>query len=389
MITLPTLAQLNAAILQNLEAEFDATINPVGKAELRAQAATQAATLKDLYLAIAQTEKNIFVDTCDTETLIRFGVIKINRQPFGPVAGQYTVTVTGQIGQVLPAQITIAKSDDSSLNPGVLYALDTDHTMLTTSDSIVLRSLTAGIESKQQIGDTMTFTAPIPLVNSVVTVTAEMVQPLAAEAIEAYRALVLQAFRLEAQGGASTDYRLWVNSVQGLKAIYPYAKPGMPWWINLFIESTIADSIDGKGTPSQAMMDAVAAVVNFDPDTSQPQNERGRRPTGVIPDYLPITPLTVVITISGYQGLTVDIEAQLLAAFQDSINAVRPFVAAADSVQDKNDIIDTNKLGNVIYTAVPGSVYGPVTFTVGGVGYGSYTFTQGDIPYLNPTIIYI
>lgn len=389
MITLPTLAQLNAAILQNLETEFYATINPVGKAELRAQAAVQAATLKDLYLAIAQTQKNIFVDTCDEETLIRFGVIKINRQPFGAIAGQYTVTVTGQIGQVLPAQTTIFKSDDSSLNPGILYMLDTAHTMLTTSDSIVVRSLTAGIESKMQIGDTMTATAPIPLVNSVVTVTAETVQPLAAETINAYRALVLQAFRLEAQGGASTDYRLWVNSVQGLKAVYPYAKPGEPWVINLFIESTVSDSVDGKGTPSQAMIDAVEAVVNFDPDTSQPQNERGRRPTGVTPDYLPITPLTVVITIDSYQGLTLDIQAQLLTAFQDSINAVRPYVPAADSPQEKNNVIDTNKLGNVIYTAVPGSVYGPVTFTVGGIGYGSYTFVNGDIPWLNPTIIYI
>lgn len=388
MITLPTLAELNASILQNLETEFDATINPVGKAELRAQAATQAATLKDLYLAIAQTQKNIFVDTCDEETLIRFGVIKINRQPFGAVAGEYVVTVTGQVGQLLPAQTTIFKSDDSSLNPGILYVLDTDHTMLTTSDSIIVRALTAGIESKMQVGDTMTSTSPIPLVNSVVTVTSESVQPLAPETIDEYRALVLQAFRLEAEGGAATDYRLWVNGIQGLAAIYPYAKPGEPWNINIFIESTVPNSIDGKGTPSQAMMDAVAAVVNFDPDTSQPQNERGRRPMGVTPDYLPITPLEIVITINSYQGLTTAIESQLLTAFQNSLNTVRPFVAAADSLDSKNDIIDTNQLGNIIYTAVPGSVYGPVTFTVAGIGYGSYTFINGDIPYLNPVIIY-
>lgn len=389
MITIPTLQQLESSILQNLEAEFDSVINPVGKAELRAQAAVQAASLKDQYLAIASTQKNIFVDTCDEETLIRFGLIKINRQPFSAVAGQYDVMVTGVNGAVIPAQ-SVAKSDDSSLNPGILYILDNAFTMTGVTDTITFRSLTIGIESKLQIGDTLTFTAPIPLVNGVVIVTAETIQPLAAETIEAYRAIVINAFRLEAQGGAATDYRIWSSDAQGVKTVYPYAKSGAPCEINLFIEANVSDSIDGKGTPSQAIIDDVEDVVNFDPDTSLDQNERGRRPLQVIVNYLPITPLTITITISGFQGLTLTIQSQLLAALQESVNAIRPFVAAADSLDTKSDIIDTNKIGNVIYTTIPGAVYGPVTFTVSGTTTGgTYTFTNGDIPYLDPVIIYI
>jgi hypothetical protein len=389
MITIPTYQQLYASILQRLESEFDAVINPVGKAELRAQAAVQAGTLKDQYLAIAQTQKNIFVDTCDEETLIRFGLIKINRQPFAAVAGQYDVTITGSNGAIIPAQ-SIFKSDDSSLNPGILYILDNAFTMTGTTNTITVRSLTLGIESKMQIGDTMTATAPIPLVNSIVTVSAETIQPLAAETIEAYRSIVINAFRLEAQGGAATDYRIWSADAQGVKTVYPYARSGYPSEINLFIEANISDSIDGKGTPSQGIIDEVEEVVNFDPDTSLPQNERGRRPLQVIVNYEPITPITIVITINSFQGLTPSIQAQLLTAFETSIDLIRPFVAAADSIADKNDILDTNRLSNIIYTAIPGSVYGPVTFTVAGASTGgTYTFTNGFIPYLDPTIIYI
>lgn len=388
MILIPTLDELYTAILSNLESQFDATIQPEGKAELRAQAAVQAATLKEQYLTIAQNQKNIWVDTCDEETLIRFGLVKINRQPFAAIAGQYDITVTGTTGTIIPAQV-IAKSDDDSLNPGILYILDSDYTMPGATGTITVRSLTLGIESKLNIGDTLTFTAPLATINPGSTVTSEVIQPLAAETLDAYRTIVINAFRLEAQGGAATDYRIWAADVQGVFQVYPYAKSGAPCEINLFIEANPADSIPtGSGIPTQVTIDEVEAVVNFDPDTSLSQNERGRRPLQVVVHYLPITPLPVVITITGFQGLTPAKQTTLLAAFQDSVSAVRPFVSAADSTDTKNDIIDTNKLNNVIYTAIPGSVYGPVTFTVSGTPYSTYTFTGGDIPLLNATIIY-
>lgn len=387
MITIPTIAELYTAILANLESEYDATINPVGKAELRAQAASQAALLKTQYLAIAATQENIFPDTCDEPTLIRFGVVKIGRQPFSAVAGQYTVNVTGSIGAVIPAQ-SIWKSDDSALNPGILYILDQQYTMVTASDTIVLRSLTQGIDSKLDINDTLTSVQPIPLVDFTATVVNETVQPLAAEDIEAYRTIVIQSFRLEPEGGASTDYRLWAADVQGVVNVYPYAAPGQPWAVNIFVESDVADSVDGKGTPAQSMMDAVEAAINFDPDTSLPINDRGRKPIGVILNVLPITPHTVSITVTGFQGLTAQIETDLSAAFADSINVVRPFVAAADDLATQNNIIDVNKLNAVVYNTKPGSVYVGISFTIDGVGSLSYTFSNGDIPFFDVNVIY-
>src|SRR4026208_2099262 len=110
MITIPTLSQLYTAVIATMEAEFNANINPDGKAELRAQAATQAALLKAIYLPIGETQKNIFRDNCDEETLIRFGLVKLNRQPFAAVAGIYTVTVTGTTGTAIQAQ-TRSKTD--------------------------------------------------------------------------------------------------------------------------------------------------------------------------------------------------------------------------------------------------------------------------------------
>jgi uncharacterized phage protein gp47/JayE len=387
MITIPTISELYTAILTNLENEFNATINPEGKAELRAEAASRAGLMHLQYLAIAETQKNIFVDTCDEETLIRFGLVKLNRQPFAAVAGQYQVTVTGTIGGVIAAN-TVFRSSDSALNAGILYILDTQHVMVTNSDTITLRCLTLGIDGKLNVNDTLTSTTPIALVDSIATVSAETIQPLAAETIDAYRAAVINAFRLEAQGGSAGDYRLWASDAQGVLRVYPYAKSNAPSQIDIYIEATIADSTDGKGTPSQQIIDDVEQVVNFDPDTSLPINERGRRPLQVGVNYLPVTPKDVVVTITGYQGLTAAIELELSNAINDAILLIRPFVAAAEPIADENDVLDVNKLIGFIISTKPGAIFTSVSFTVDSVSVSTYKFMLGNIPYFNPTIVF-
>ncbi len=387
MITIPTISQLYTAIKNDIEVEFGDTIPVFGKNYLRAQAMVQAAKLRIYYLAIAKLQKNIFIDTADPEasggTLERFGRVKLNRNPFTAKAGQYDVTVTGDIGSIIPAKTTF-KSDDDSLSPGKLFILDIEHDMVTTSDTISLRALETGEDSKLEIGDTLTVTAPIDNVDRTATVTAETVEPLAAEGIEDYRTKGLDSYRTEPQGGAAADYRLWAADAQGVQRVYPYARSGDAGEINLYVEATEADSTDGKGTPSAGLLTDVQAVVEFDPDTTKTLYERGRQPLTVLEvHYLPVTPLDIDIYIADFDGLTSDIEDLIFAALKEKIDLIRPFVAAADILSNKNDILDINRIISTIYEAVPGSTFGTVTMTVNAVSEASHQFTDGDIPFLN------
>lgn len=385
MITIPTLNQLYTGILSDLETQYSSSISLFGKVFLRALAGTQAAKLKLIYLAIGNLQKNIFVDTADSVeiggTLERFGVIKLGRLPYKATAGIYTVTVTGTIGGVIPASTTF-KSDDTSLNPGYLFVLDNAYTLVATTDTITLRALTAGEESKLNVGDTLTATGPIALVNSSVEVATISTSPLAAETIEAYRTAIINSYRLEAQGGAATDYRIWSADAQGVQKVYPYAKSGAVCEVDLYVEATIADSVDGKGTPTSQLLLDVEAVVNFNPNTSLDLNERGRRPLDVIVNYLPVTPKTVNINIASSQFTTAQ-KATLLTALTDAINEIRPFVDSADNLDYKNNILDSNKVIGVIINAIPGASFGAITIEVAGTVYPTYTFALGNIPYLN------
>jgi uncharacterized phage protein gp47/JayE len=376
MTNIPTLSELYNSVLADLESELNVTIPVFGKSFLRALAAVQAAKLKLIYLALGNVQKNIFIDTADPEsqggTLERFGRVKLRRNPFPAVAGEYTVQVTGTTGAVIPVSTTF-KSDDSATNPGKLFVLDQAFT-LDGINLITLRALEPGIDSKLTISDTLTVTAPIALVNSQVTVTAETVEPQNQEDIEQYRRLGIQAYRLEPQGGAQSDFRLWAAEVQGVRQSYPFATPGQTAEVDLYIESN-----SGDGTASGALLTAVEESIEL-PTIDRPS----RLPLGVFEvNYLSVTPLDIDIEITGFVGITPEIETLLTDAITSELSDIRPFVAGIDVLANKNDIFDVNRIISVILNARPGSVFGAVQLEVDGNIVSTYTFSNGEIPKFN------
>ena len=390
-VQIPTLTELFTSIKGDLESKIGINISLFGKTYLNGLAGVQAAKLKLYYLAIANVQRNIFPDLAESEsiggTLERFGRVKLNRNPFPAKSGQYIVDVTGQIGATINANLTF-KSDDSSNNPSKLFILDNSFTFITTTGTITLRALEGGIDSRLNIGDTLTATAPILNANELVTVTTEVVQPLEAEDLEDYREKIVEAFRLEPEGGAGSDYRLWSNDAQGVRTVYPYAKVGFPNEVSVFVESILANSTDGKGTPSSTMLADVESVIEFDPDTTAPLNERGRRPIAAFNiDIQPVSIKDIDITIQGFQNLTVAKQTTIFNALKSGIENIRPFVPSVDIATDRNDVINDSKITFMILDAVP-AVFTSLSFTTNGDPNTPSNFTNGDIPVLN-SITYV
>ena len=377
MANIPTIQQLYNSIIADLEQELNVTISIFGRSYLRAKAMVQAGRLYLAYLNLAKVQKNIFIDTADPVanggTLERFGQVKLGRLPFPAVQGQYTVSVTGTAGAIIPAQSTF-KSNDDSQSPSKLFTIDADYTLTGTSDIITLRALEAGDGSKLSIADQLTVTAPIALVNPIATVVSEVIEPQAAENIEDYRQKGIEAYRLEPQGGAPADYRLWANEVQGVIQSYPYAASGFTSWVNLFIE---ADNLNG--VPTLSDLQAVEDNIEL-PTATRPS----RKPVTVTVNYLPVTPRLIDINIASFTPApSVAIQDLIESAMISELANVRPFVGAIDVLADKNDYFDINKIIQIILTANPGSVFGAVTMEIDSIPVSSFTFSNGDIPILN------
>jgi len=331
---IPTISQLYNEILADLQTEYGVTIPVFGKVFLRAQAAVQAGKLKLFWLAIAMAQKQITPDTADSVsaggTLERWGYLKTGRYPFPASQGKYTVTVTGSVAAIIPASTTF-KSDDSSLSPGQLFILDNAFTMAGTSQSITLRALTPGVDSKLAIGNTLTANAPIINVNAAAIVTAETVAPTDAETLETYRDKVVESYRLLPQGGAAADYRLWgKENIAGVQQIYPYATNGEANEVDIYIEAIPADSTDGKGTPTGTIITNVTNAIE------------ANRPLAVFDvNYYPVVVKNVKINIAGSTFTTAQ-KASILTAMTEAIAQIRPFIAGADVVADRNDTLSAN-----------------------------------------------
>jgi len=387
MANIPTLNALYTAIVSDIESKYSATLPTFGKNFLRSLAQVQAGKLYLYYLLSAKTQKNIFADTADSElfggTLERFGRVKLGRNPFAATSGEYTVSVNGTAGVVVPASTTFKANDDST-SAGSLFILDSAVTLTGSSDTLLLRSLNAGLDYKLDIGNQLTVTAPIALFEDVVTVTVETLAPQSAEEIEEYRRKVLDAYRLEPQGGSGSDYRVWASDVQSVEQSYPYATPIVNNEIDLFIQATLTDSTDGKGTPSATTLTEVQTAIES-PTATRPS----RKPLGVhAVNYLPITIKEIDIEITGFTAVTADIETLIFEAIKTELSNIRPFVSSIDIVANKNDIFDVNKIISLILTAVPGSVFGAIDLKIDTVTASSVTFLNGDIPNLN-TVTYV
>lgn len=382
MITIPTIKQLADGIIADIESEFGITLPTLGKNFLRILARVQAAKLKMFYLAVANVQKNMFIDTADSEykggTLERYGRVKLGRNPFTAIAGVYDVIVTGEVGAVIDAETTF-KSNDDSTNPGYLFILDAEFTLTATTDTIRLRALTSGLDSALEVGDNLTATQPIPNVDKSAEIDSITTDPEDAEDIESYREKGIEAFQLEPQGGAGSDYRLWAADAQGVEKVYPYAGV-ITNEVDLYVEATKAASSDGFGTPDAQLLLDVEDVVNQDPDDTKPDNERGRRPLNVVVNYIAVSALPVDVTITG-GSFTASEQTSINDALGILMDGIRPFVASTDSLENKNDILDINRIINTILTVKPGAVFGTVTMTVNGNSVTTYTFEDGEIPY--------
>jgi len=339
---------------------------------------------------LGDIQDNCFPDKASTElnggTLERQGRIYLNRNPFPDSIGVFKLSVTGVAGSVLRSDLTF-KSNDDALNAGQVYVLDTEYTLTGTADEIEVRSIGAGVLYNLSVGNNLTITEPVIGVDKTVTVSEVVTQPTAGETEELYRQAILNAIQLEPQGGAKSDYRIWSGDAQGVRLVYPYVRDGEAGTVDVYVEATLIDSTDGKGTPGTAILNAVDAVIRFDPDVTKPDYERSRLPIQVNLVVSAITLIPVDVTITGLNDDSISVQTAIESSLTDLIYDVRPFIDGADLLRNKNDILYSGNVQGIVTSAlVNGNFFNVLELKVDGNIVTSYEFGLGNIPYLRNLI---
>ena len=395
MVTAPTLNDLYAAISADFKNRFGISSENDLKRVLIALASVNAAMLKLFYLALMDVQKNTWPDLADSEamggTLERFGRLKLGRDPYPATQGGYTLTVTGTIGATIPIG-TQYKSSANSTHPNSLFTTTESVTLTAETGSIAVLSDRSGTDYELASGDELYTVNPIIGITSKALVDSVDTIPTDAEDIEVYRELVLQSFRLEPNGGSASDYVFWALDVDGIRTVYPFTAAGTSGVATIYAEATVAASTDGHGTPTTALMEALwksdkTGVFELDPDTTQSIYERGRRQIGLSEiTILAVTPMPVVVTITGLKVQTDSEKNSVSSKITDMLYLKRPYVAGVGDINDRNDTLYLSDIIIAISEAVAvGNTYNSVSVTCGGQPL-PYQFLNGNIPYLSSVI---
>jgi uncharacterized phage protein gp47/JayE len=395
MITPPTLTEIYTAISADFKDRFSISSENDLKRVLIALATSNAGMLKLFYLALSDVQKNIWPDRADPAenggTLERFGRLKLGRDPYPAVQGEYTITITGTSGATLPINTQFKSSSDST-SPDSLFTVTESVKLDGTTGTATILANNAGTDYELTVGDILYTVNPITNINSKAVVASAVTQAKDAEDIEEYRELVLQAFRLEPNGGSASDYVYWALDVDGIRTVYPYTTPGTSGVVTIYVEATPAVSTDGHGTPSQALMDALwksdkTGVFELDPDTTQSIYNRGRRQLGLSDITIsPVTPLAVVVTITNLKTQTDTVKASIQSEIENALYYKRPYVAGVGDINDRNDTLYLSDIIAAIQNAIEtGNTFDNVSVTVNGLGL-PFQFLNGDIPYLSEVV---
>lgn len=385
MKPIPSITELQESLSNDFKSKLNIMSDNLKKV-LNGFTSVLSAQFKLLYLYLSDIQNNIFPDTADLEinggTLERQGRIYLNRGIRPATIGVFNLSITGVAGSVLRSNLTF-KSNESTKSPGQLYVLDSEYTLTGTDDIIEVRSFGAGTDFGLDVSDELTITEPVLGVNQTVSVFEILEQPKASEDVEDYRQAILDSIQLEPQGGSRTDYRLWSNDAQGVRRVYPYVKNDDAGTVQVYVESTIADSTDGNGTPTPTILSDVEDVIYFDPDETKPTNERGRIPMQVTLEVLPIVLIPIVVTVTGLNESSASIQLSVENAIKDYLYNLRPYIAGADLPRNKNNVFYEARLQGAVSDALSSSnFFTNFASTVNGNIVSSYQFDLGNIPYL-------
>jgi uncharacterized phage protein gp47/JayE len=390
MRPIPTLIELRNQIANDLRNKLNLSDDDLRKV-IDAFSSVQAAQMKILYLYLSDVQRNLFPDTADLAInggqLERLGLIYLNRQPNSATSGIYTANVTGDAAAVIRAGLTF-KSNDDSKSPGFLFVTDAETVLTGANDTIEIRALVPGLVSHLSIANKLTITEPVIGVSQVVSVAAIIEEPKSAEETSNYRQAILDAIQLEPQGGARTDYKIWSSDAQGVRKVYSYVKQNEAGVVQIYVEATLSDSLDGLGTPSALLLQDVLDVCELDPDVTKPLADRGRRPIGAQLETLPIILKPVEVEIVGINESNAQIQSDILNVIESFLYNVRPYVVGADLARNKNDILYSGRLQSAVTEVLsPTNFFNDFIMKVDGVELVSTTFDGGNIPYLE-SIIY-
>lgn len=353
-----TIEEVQQLLIRSFEHEFNTQLRILPKSFIKILCKVFAGVFIVVYKLVGWYFLQMFPETADWEEvtilgvrlrpLVKLGVLFGVGEPLAGVQwrGIITIDVLTQ-GSVLYSGTQLKSSVT-----GKLYIVEETKALLQTKENVSVVCTEIGTAGNLEQNDTLNFVNPYGFIKTEAVVSDVARVGLDNERESSYRNRVVNRFRLQPQGGALADYRIWASEVPGVLNVYPYNDKEQPGGVLLYV-SGISDVYVDR-VPDKGLLKKVGEACTYDPQTGRAT----RKPLTAMLDpkndgsYSNVKPITVAafdVAITGVSGIVPADFAQVVKpALQNYFLDRDLYIRGLSDDNNRTNVISKNHVITVI-----------------------------------------
>ena len=353
-----TIEEVQQLLIRSFEHEFNTQLRILPKSFIKILCKVFAGVFIIVYKLVGWYFLQMFPETADWKEvtilgvrlrpLVKLGVLFGVGEPLAGVQwrGIITIDVLTQ-GSVLYSG-TQLKSNVT----GKLYIVEETKTLLQQKETVSVVCTEIGTAGNLEQNDTLNFVNPYGFIKTEAVVSDVARVGLDNELESSYRNRVINRFRLQPQGGALADYRIWASEVPGVLNVYPYNDKEQPGGVLLYV-SGISD-VYADRIPDKGLLKKVGEACTYDPETGKAT----RKPLTAMLDpkndgsYSNVKPVGVAVfdvAITGVSGIvSADFAQVVKPALQNYFLDRDLYIRGLSDDNNRTNVISKNHVITVV-----------------------------------------
>jgi uncharacterized phage protein gp47/JayE len=272
---------------------------------------------------------------------------------------------------------------------GKLYITDAAKFLTNDTETAAITCVDTGSGGNIEAGDTLNFVNPLGNVKKTAVVFSTINDGADDETEGEYRYRVVNRYRMQPQGGALADYRIWASDVPGVLNVYPYKDEDTPSGVLLYVSGN--PSLFPDRIPTEALLKRVGDACTYDPKTGKAT----RKPITAVIDpagdgsYSNVMPASIIgfdIYITGLTGIIPSDFAEVVRpAIEDYFLGRESYIRGLSDDNNKTNIVSRNNVSSVV-DQIAISVkteFESITMKLAGNIEPSYTLGMGELSKLD------
>ena len=353
-----TIEEVQKLLIRSFEHEFNTQLRILPKSFIKILCKVFAGVFIVVYKLVGWYFLQMFPETADWKEvtilgvrlrpLVKLGILFGVGEPLAGVQwrGIIIIDVLTQ-GSVLYSGTQLKNSVT-----GKLYITTETKTLLKSKEAVPVVCTEIGTAGNLEQNDTLNFVNPYGFIKTEAVVLDVARVGLDNELESSYRNRVINRFRLQPQGGALADYRIWASEVPGVLNVYPYNDKEQPGGVLLYV-SGIPD-VYADRIPNNGLLKKVGEACTYDPETGKAT----RKPLTAMLDpkndgsYSNVKPITVAVfdvVITGIAGaIPADFAQVVKPALRNYFSDRDLYIRGLSDDNNRTNVISKNHVITVV-----------------------------------------